>query len=79
MFIFTYVIFAEALQRRGGVGQECHEACTLDSLSKHALLACRGGKTLTAKDLAVGAHQLAEVLDILPVNINDFVAALGGD
>ena len=63
-------VISRPLQRRAGVGQETHEAGPLDGLGDHPLLAGAGAEALAAVDLAVGAHHAAEVLDILPVDVN---------
>ena len=64
------------LQRRAGVWQQGHEAGALDGLAEQALFAGAGAEALAAQDLAVGAHQAAEVLDILPIN-NDGALGVG--
>jgi len=62
-----------------GIRQQGHETSPLDGLREHALLGRRGADALTAQDLAVGAHQAAEVFDVLVIHKVLALAALVDD
>ncbi len=68
---FTGVALAPVVVRSkgaAGVGQQTHEAGSLDGLRHAALFYGRGPKSLTRIDLAVGGHHAAKFIDVLVVN-----------